>query len=442
MASIMNILMIINSYAPNYTPRAFRWTPIAEKWVSEGHHVDVVCTWNGPGKEDEIINGVHVFRVGKNKLKKMKLSARQQEHKTQMELKHSLKENLKQCLVRCLRKLYNLLYVNLVWPDVYLPGMLLMRKKALSLAEQVHYSSVISISWPFSTHLVGLAVKRKHPEIKWMADTGDPFCFYDKSVINNRILYSKLSQHEERKVFQLADVVPVTCSGTAQKYMEIFPESASKIKVIPPMVNLDLFSRNDGEFSLWNYQEDVLHFVFVGTLGLGIREPAGLLALIKQIIEFFPEMKNKIFLHFVGSLGDCTSFFKMYPELNSNIVSHGTIPKQTAVSAMFHADILVNIGNTSFYQLPSKAIEYVAAGKKILNLCSIENDSTKKYLVDYPLIKNYYCFQKHSKEEIHDLIKWFFSSIILSEKQQEERKNMLLSHSKDIISAEYMQELL
>ena len=150
----------------------------------------------------------------------------------------------------------------------------------------------------------------------------------------------------------------------------------------------------------------------------------------------------QVFLHFFGSIGDCMSVFNKYPELNTIIRFHGVVSKQMAVLAIKNADVLINIGNTSYYQLPSKSVEYVATGNKILNLCAIENDSTKNYLAAYPLVRNYYCFQDHSEKELQDLIDWFFSSIVLSEKQQEETRNMLLSHSKDRIADAYMRELI
>jgi hypothetical protein len=46
---------------------------------------------------------------------------------------------------------------------------------------------------------------------------------------------------------------------------------------------------------------------------------------------------------------------------------------------------LVNIGNATVAQIPSKVVEYVAAGKPILNVVTREDDSTAEFLKRYPL---------------------------------------------------------
>ena len=59
-----HILIICYSYAPALSPRAFRWSAIAEYWAKQGHHVDVVCGWKPGVLHSEILNGVHVYRTG------------------------------------------------------------------------------------------------------------------------------------------------------------------------------------------------------------------------------------------------------------------------------------------------------------------------------------------------------------------------------------------
>jgi hypothetical protein len=51
---------------------------------------------------------------------------------------------------------------------------------------------------------------------------------------------------------------------------------------------------------------------------------------------------------------------------------------------MRDADILVNIGNATPHQLPSKLVEYAAAARPILNLASATDDTAVAFLVAYP----------------------------------------------------------
>ena len=57
---------------------------------------------------------------------------------------------------------------------------------------------------------------------------------------------------------------------------------------------------------------------------------------------------------------------------------------------MWEADVLINIGNTTTFQLPSKLIEYASMSKPILNISSVNGDSSTKFLSSYPLAKNIY----------------------------------------------------
>jgi glycosyltransferase involved in cell wall biosynthesis len=50
---------------------------------------------------------------------------------------------------------------------------------------------------------------------------------------------------------------------------------------------------------------------------------------------------------------------------------------------MYDADVLVNLGNDTPYQLPSKVVEYLAAGKPVLNIASRPDDSPAAFFSQY-----------------------------------------------------------
>ncbi|MBC7777741.1 MAG: hypothetical protein H7246_20070, partial [Phycisphaerae bacterium] len=49
---------------------------------------------------------------------------------------------------------------------------------------------------------------------------------------------------------------------------------------------------------------------------------------------------------------------------------------------------LINIGNATDFQLPSKAVDYLAAGKPVLNLSYVENDPFTDFFKGNPLVFN------------------------------------------------------
>ena len=64
MSGPATLLVITHSYLPDASPRAIRWSAIAEEWVHDGHKVDVLCSASRGRSRQESINGVNVFRAG------------------------------------------------------------------------------------------------------------------------------------------------------------------------------------------------------------------------------------------------------------------------------------------------------------------------------------------------------------------------------------------
>ena len=81
------------------------------------------------------------------------------------------------------------------------------------------------------------------------------------------------------------------------------------------------------------------------------------------------------------------------------LVLHGLVNRTKVFNAMSEAGVLINIGNDNPYQLPSKLVEYAWLGKPIVNLHSIDNDSSREFLKEYPAILNLDIRPNSSMEE-------------------------------------------
>jgi glycosyltransferase involved in cell wall biosynthesis len=160
-------------------------------------------------------------------------------------------------------------------------------------------------------------------------------------------------------------------------YAEAFPASAAKLHVIPPLVALppapEPPSHRDGRIRL----------AFVGTLYGGIRRPDFLLRLFDRLLE--SDLGPQLELHFYGDTHACSESFRRHaPRLGSHVILHGPVPRQAALQALGGASVLVNIGNATAHQLPSKVIEYAATGKPILSVGLVDADPSAAALDDYP----------------------------------------------------------
>ena len=83
-------------------------------------------------------------------------------------------------------------------------------------------------------------------------------------------------------------------------------------------------------------------------------------------------------------LNEYKQFFK------DNLILFKNKPKEECDKILNEANIIINIGNEIANQIPSKVFEYISLGKPIVNFFSIQNDTSKKVLKNYPLVLNIY----------------------------------------------------
>lgn len=374
----MKVLIVTHTYAPDAAPRAFRWTAIAEHWAREGAGVQVITTARGGGPDREIRNGVVVHRVGEGFIGRMQrrtgaggMSASRASD-TGARAAPSL-------LKRTARTLYDATWRHLFWPDYAClwqrPA--LARTKSLCGAET--FDAVITVSHPFTGHLVGRSLKRVLPGLRWIADIGDPFSLADTVASNNQLLYRGLNKRTEAAVLRECDAVSVTVAGCATVLADRFAIDPAKFHVIPPLLSLPEGPGGADMPELGG--ADTIDMVYLGVLYPGLRAPDGLLALFAAM-----HAKNdRLRLHFFGDVKGCEAAFAPYRDRQGTAIQlHGPIPRSAVPATMAAADILINLGNATTHQLPSKLVEYIAAGRPILNVARFENDTAAVFLKDHP----------------------------------------------------------
>jgi hypothetical protein len=209
-------------------------------------------------------------------------------------------------------------------------------------------------------------------------DIGDPFCFETATPPNNRSLYATLNVGVEARVFKRASAVAVTNEQTRKRYITALGGYSDTVSVVPPISTAPANTAMDDRIFP---DDDVLRLVYTGTFYDDIRSPDFLLGLFDQVREAYP---GRIELHVFGNIDSCRESFEAFSDqLGTTIHCHGTVRHAVAARALLNGDILVNVGNTTTYQLPSKVIEYAQTGKPILNVVKRADDSTISF------------FQKH-----------------------------------------------
>lgn len=375
----MKLLILTAWYHPFIHPRAHRWTALAEHWAKEGHEVHVLTARVGDLRGTQL-NGVQVHRVGFDSLKEW------------VYYLFGIKQGRGRVGVPqerprgWLEWLYKATWKNIFFPDDaciwYFPA----RKKLFQLLEKEPFDALITVSLPFTDHLLGLAAKRRFPGLHWVVDIGDPFSIQAKPP-NNSWLYKGLNLRLERRVLESADAVSVTTQALVNAYAKLFsPSLASKIKVIPPLSAEALAKAGSPAPTKPSVQASPITLAYFGALYAPTRTPDAFLNLIKRAFQLRPDLKDRLSIHFYGEI-----FPEFYDRLSKEpaIHLHGLRSREEVREAMQSVDILVNIGNTTDFQLPSKAVDYLASGKPILNLSYVEKDPFALFFEGNPMIFNF-----------------------------------------------------
>ena len=366
------VLIISFQYWPALNARAFRWTALAEDWAREGREVHVVCARVPDRPVLETQNGVQVHRVGSAWIERLRGAA--------MPVTGGGTAARQSAIRRAATAAARAIWHRIYWPDTSCTWYFAARSKARELLAVIRPEAVVSVSPAFTAVAVGRSLARRSRRgFRWLIDLGDPFSFADEAPPNNFRIYRGLNIRFERSCFAAADSVSVTTSETRDRYATLFPESAQKIAVIPPLVALP----ETGSGTVHTGRSDRRRLAFLGRLYPTIRPPDFLLALFAALAR--APGGERYELHFYGETWECEASFAPYRHMVSrNLFVHGAVPRERAASAMRSAYALINIGNDTRYQLPSKIVEYAMTGRPILNLVPRPDDSSARFLARHP----------------------------------------------------------
>jgi glycosyltransferase involved in cell wall biosynthesis len=365
----MKLLVITYSYPPDLTPRAFRWSAIAAQLARRGHQMDVLCAAVADRAAGGDPAGLAVHRVRDSLLN---ASARVTPGASAPAMRAGALAAVRSAPRLAARALWRAVY----WPDYACGWIVPAARAARRLCERNAYDWIISVSHPFTGHVVGLRAKRHLSGARWLVDVGDPFHLMKEPALNNRLLYSGLNRAIEQRVVSRADAVSVTTDEAKRLYETHFEVAAPRISVIPPLISLP------GTAQPRARADGTVRLVYVGTLYRRLRSPERLLALTRALAA---ASRRAIELHFYGSVNDCGPLLAPWLEAGpARIYAHGLVSRASVNQAMADADVLVNIGNASAAQLASKVVEYMAMGKPVLNLAGPDRDASVAALAGYP----------------------------------------------------------
>lgn len=123
-----------------------------------------------------------------------------------------------------------------------------------------------------------------------------------------------------------------------------------------------------------------VNLLFCGWMYSDIRSP-------KYFLDIVSRLDERFCVCFMGK--ECDKMRERFDfETKAEIVTFPQQPYQTAIDAIFDADVLINIGNSVPVHIPSKTLEYINTGKPMVNFYKFKDCPTKHYTDRYPLCLN------------------------------------------------------
>ncbi len=254
-----------------------------------------------------------------------------------------------------------------IWPDSYV-----FHNLSIAILYWLKHSKpldvVITISQPFSTHLIGLLLKLKNPKICWIADIGDN---YSENPTNSLYpLFKPLMKYYEKRILTKSDFIVFNSEFIKAYYLSKYLLDSNKIHIIPNGSAIDFTH-------FYKLHSDHLILSYIGNTYEPVRNGVRELGLLLQAFSMSGMDLEKIEIWLVGKQCDALIAFVQqmkwvkifYCDSESELL---TIYQKT--------NILLNFANINYPGLPSKLDEYKLSGLPIINFYFGSDDPAINYL--------------------------------------------------------------
>ncbi|MCC3216230.1 glycosyl transferase family 1 [Chryseobacterium sp. X308] len=234
--------------------------------------------------------------------------------------------------------------------------------------------TIVTSGPPHSLHLIGLGLKNKMPDLKWVADFRDPWTeiSYYKHL---KLTKSSDKKHRqlESAVFKNADITLATSYTDAENFRKA---GANAVCITNGYDESDSGQKAEGQ-NLQNGQAFTLSYI--GVLEQ-LRNPENLWKALDELIKENAEFAADFKLKFVGRIDDKILQSIENSSLKNHILNLGYLAHGKAVEEMQNSDLLLitNFPNESSKGIiPGKIFEYLASGKLILSFGPDKADVSK-----------------------------------------------------------------
>ncbi len=238
--------------------------------------------------------------------------------------------------------------------------------------------TIVTSGPPHSLHLIGLGLKSKMPDLKWIADFRDPWTeiSYYKHL---KLTKSSDKKHRqlESSVFKNADITLATSYTDAENFRKA---GANAVCITNGFDESDSSEKAQQQGEKTSSQiEQAFTLSYIGVLEQ-LRNPENLWKTLDELVKENPEFAADFKLKFVGRIDDKILKAIENSSLKNHILNLGYLAHGKAVEEMQNSDLLLitNFPNESSKGIiPGKIFEYLASGKQILSFGPDKADVAK-----------------------------------------------------------------
>jgi glycosyltransferase involved in cell wall biosynthesis len=225
---------------------------------------------------------------------------------------------------------------------------------------------IITTGPPHSIHLIGLRLRKKIPNLKWIADFRDPWSEWD---LLDTLSLSKSSRNKhrslERKVLQTADRV-ITIAPFHVKLFEKL--GGRKVDLITNGFDMDDFEKIN---RIKTSRFTIRHTGVVDEL----RDPRPFMLALKKVFS----ANDDVMVEFIGNVNSSfKDFISNDPALSKITKFTNTIPHKQLLKLYGETDLLLLVlAHTAIASgnLPGKFFEYLASGVPVVAVGPVDGDA-------------------------------------------------------------------
>ena len=230
---------------------------------------------------------------------------------------------------------------------------------------------ILSVLYPQDGHFIAERLADKHT--KWVMYNLDPYISQGSHGLTLR--YKKfIENHWRKKVSGI-----INLHGVRLEHEQIGYDPYRGLPTLDThLPNLAIPSELPARTQKQDGEKILLRFT--GSFHPYIRRPETLLQILEKLDS------DQFTAEFYG--GACDYLKNNFSSLPACVRLMGSVDEKACRTLTGTADILINVGNLTTDQFPSKVFEYIATGKPILNVYSEPNDPVLPYMQRYPCALN------------------------------------------------------